>query len=206
MAPPPLRKLRPRHGPLNSLPPPAGGSAGGRFLGMGIGGAGAQYQNTSLAKQGDRGSELPAMPSQAADFGTAENQWPGIWFICEFAQRQRAPDDACQMFDDEGFQLADGRLSYLRITQSDETACRGEKKGQCFRRDRKDITVTKTNRGRLTLRENQFDVKFLGCTQTFYFADTEHYREMWPDEDRCFWANKRRFYIAPFDGNFSFEE
>ena len=149
---------------------------------------------------------LPAMPAQATGFGTADNQWPGIWFICEFAQRQRAPDDACQMFDDEGFQLADGRLSYLRITQSDETACRGEKKGQCFRRDRKDITVTKTNRGRLTLRENQFDVKFLGCTQTFYFADTEHYREMWPDEDRCFWASKRRFYIAPFDGNFSFEE
>ena len=150
--------------------------------------------------------QLPAMPAQATGFGTAENQWPGIWFICEFAQRQRAPDDACQMFDDEGFQLADGRLSYLRITQSDETACRGEKKGQCFRRDRKDITVTKTNRGRLTLRENQFDVKFLGCTQTFYFADTEHYREMWPDEDRCFWASKRRFYIAPFDGNFSFAE
>lgn len=149
---------------------------------------------------------LPAMPAQATGFGTADNQWPGIWFICEFAQRQRAPDDACQMFDDEGFQLADGRLSYLRITQSDETACRGEKKGQCFRRDRKDITVTKTNRGRLTLRENQFDVKFLGCTQTFYFADTEHYREMWPDEDRCFWASKRRFYIAPFDGNFSFAE
>ena len=149
---------------------------------------------------------LPAMLAQAAGFGTAENQWPGIWFICEFAQRQRAPDDACQMFDDEGFQLAEGRLSYLRITQSDETACRGEKKGQCFRRDRKDITVTKTNRGRLTLRENQFDVKFLGCTQTFYFADTEHYREMWPDEDRCFWASKRRFYIAPFDGNFSFAE
>ena len=149
---------------------------------------------------------LPAMAAQATGFCTADNQWPGIWFICEFAQRQRAPDDACRMFDDEGFQLADGRLSYLRITQSDETACRGEKKGQCFRRDRKDITVTKTNRGRLTLRNNQFDVKFLGCTQTFYFADTEHYREMWPDEDRCFWASKRRFYIAPFDGNFNFAE
>ena len=141
---------------------------------------------------------------RADGFSTSKNQWPGIWFICEFAQRQRAPDDACQMFDDEGFQLADGQLSYLRITQSDETACRGDKKGQCFRRDRAQITITKTNRGRLTLRENQFDVKFLGCTQTFYFADTEHYREMWPDDDRCFWASKRRFYIAPFDGIYSF--
>ena len=150
------------------------------------------------------GTFLPATTLSADRFGTPDNQWPGIWFICEFAQRQRAPDDACQMFDDEGFQLADGRLSYLRITQSDETACRGDKKGQCFRRDRPEITITKTNRGKLTLRANQCDVKFLGCTQTFYFADTEHYREMWPDDERCFWASKRRFYIAPFDGIYSF--
>ncbi len=143
-------------------------------------------------------------PSRADGFGATDNQWPGIWFTCEFAQRQRAPDDECQMFDDEGFQLADGRLSYLRITHSDETACRGDKKGQCFRRDRANITITKTDRGRLTLRENQFDVKFLGCTQTFYFADTANYREMWPDDDRCFWASKRRFYIAPFDGTYNF--
>jgi hypothetical protein len=150
------------------------------------------------------GASIPTTLVRADGFGTPDNQWPGIWFICEFAQRQRAPDDACQMFDDEGFQLADGQLSYLRITQSDETACRGDKKGQCFRRDRPEITITKTNRGRLTLRENQFDVTFLGCTQTFYFADTENYREMWPDDDRCFWASKRRFYIAPFDGIYSF--
>ena len=157
-----------------------------------------------LGLLGIAGTSFPVTTARADGFGTPDNQWPGIWFICEFAQRQRAPDDACQMFDDEGFQLADGRLSYLRITQSDETACRGDKKGQCFRRDRPEITITKTNRGKLTLRENQFDVKFLGCTQTFYFADTEHYREMWPDDERCFWASKRRFYIAPFDGIYSF--
>jgi len=157
-----------------------------------------------LGLLGIAGMSFPVTTARADGFGTPDNQWPGIWFICEFAQRQRAPDDACQMFDDEGFQLADGQLSYLRITQSDETACRGDKKGQCFRRDRPQITITKTNRGRLTLRENQFDVKFLGCTQRFYFTDTEHYREMWPDDDRCFWASKRRFYIAPFDGIYSF--
>ena len=157
-----------------------------------------------LGLLGILGASLLTSSARASGFGAPDNQWPGIWFICEFAQRQRAPDDACQMFDDEGFQLANGQLSYLRITQSDETACRGDKKGQCFRRDRPEITITKTNRGRLTLRENQFDVKFLGCNQTFYFADTEHYREMWPDDDRCFWASKRRFYIAPFDGIYSF--
>ena len=144
--------------------------------------------------------------TRADGLNVADDQWPGIWFTCEFAQRQRAPDDGCQMFDDEGFQLANGRLSYLRISHSGETACRGGKKGQCFRRDRANITITKTDRGRLTLRKNQFDVKFLGCTQTFYFADTANYREMWPDDDRCFWASKRRFYIAPFDGTFNFAD
>lgn len=42
------------------------GAAGGRFPGQGTGGAGAQFQNSSLAKAGDVGSRLPAMPPQAA--------------------------------------------------------------------------------------------------------------------------------------------
>lgn len=41
------------------------GSAGGRYPGQSTGGAGAQYQNTSLAKEGDAGSKLPEMPAQA---------------------------------------------------------------------------------------------------------------------------------------------
>lgn len=41
------------------------GTAGGRFPGQGWGAAGADYMNTSLAKQGDLGSKLPAMPAQA---------------------------------------------------------------------------------------------------------------------------------------------
>ena len=41
------------------------GSAGGRFPGQGTGGAGAQFQNSSVAKQGDAGSGLPPMAPQA---------------------------------------------------------------------------------------------------------------------------------------------
>mmetsp|Transcript_44385 Transcript_44385/g.100236 ORF Transcript_44385/g.100236 Transcript_44385/m.100236 type:complete len:435 (-) Transcript_44385:67-1371(-) len=41
------------------------GSAGGRFPGQGIGGAGAQFQNSSVAKEGDMGSKLPPMSPQA---------------------------------------------------------------------------------------------------------------------------------------------
>jgi hypothetical protein len=41
------------------------GSAGGRLPGQPTGAAGAQYQNTTLSKEGDLGSNLPPMPSQA---------------------------------------------------------------------------------------------------------------------------------------------
>lgn len=53
------------------------GVAGGRHPWQGIGGAGAQYQNTSLAKRGDKGSALPEMPSQAtwAAGGSYEVGW-----------------------------------------------------------------------------------------------------------------------------------
>ena len=48
--------------------------------------------------------------------------WNGVWFTCEFAQRLRAPDDGCKMFDDEGFQVKDGLFTYLRVKGSEETA------------------------------------------------------------------------------------
>lgn len=146
---------------------------------------------------------IPAAPAQAASDGFAidGNAWPGFWFTCEFANRQRPPHDGCAMFDDEGFQLAEGRLRYIRITQSDETECRGAKRGQCFRSDRPAITITRSDRGKLTLDDQRFEVRYFGCKQIYYFADRPDYREIWPDKKRCFWASKRRFYIAPYTGS-----
>ena len=137
---------------------------------------------------------MPGLPAAADD------SWGGTWFTCEFARSQTPPDDECAMFDDEGFRFSNGRFTYVRITESDETACRGEKVGQCFRRDRQAITISTSDRGKLDLGPERIRVKYLFCTQTFYFKDTEHYREIWPDEDRCFWARKRHFYIARYDG------
>ena len=130
----------------------------------------------------------------------ADTSWDGTWFTCEFAQRQRAPDDGCAMFDDEGFRFSDGRLTYVRITASDETACRGEKVGQCFQRDRPSISITTADRGKLVILEDRIHVRYLFCKQVFYFRDTPDYREIWPDDDRCIWASKRRFYIARYNG------
>ena len=132
--------------------------------------------------------------------GRADTSWDGTWFTCEFAQRQRAPDDGCAMFDDEGFRFSDGRLTYIRITASDEAACRGNKVGQCFLRDRPSISITTADRGKLDLLEDRIHVRYLFSKQVFYFRDTPDYREIWPDENRCIWASKRRFYIARYDG------
>lgn len=136
-----------------------------------------------------------------ANSAEADDPWGGTWFTCEFAKSQTPPHDFCAMFDDEGFRFTDGRFTYVRITDSDETACRGEKIGQCFRRDRPAISIRTTDRGRLDLRPDRIKVRYLLCTQTFYFKDTEHYREIWPDEKRCFWARKRHFYIARYKGD-----
>ena len=116
-------------------------------------------------------------------FGTAqahaEDPWGGTWFTCEFAKSRTPPHDSCAMFDDEGFRFSDGRFTYVRITESDETACRGEKVGQCFRRDRPAISISTTDRGSLDLGPDRIRVRYLLCTQLFYFKDTEHYREIW---------------------------
>ena len=136
-------------------------------------------------------------------FAVDGEEWPGFWFTCEFAQRQRPPDDECKMFDDEGFQLAEGRLRYIRMIGSTETACRGDKKGQCFSSGTPAIRISRTDRGKLTLGKKQFKVRYFGCKQVFYYEDKSKYREIWPDKKRCFWASKRRFYIAPYKGQVS---
>ena len=139
-------------------------------------------------------------------FAVDGEEWPGYWFTCEFARRQSPPDDKCEMFDDEGFQLAEGRLRYIRMIGSTETECRGNKKGQCFSSSTRAIRISRTDRGKLTLGDKHFKVRYFGCKQVFYFKDTSEYREIWPDKKRCFWASKRRFYIAPYKGKVTIVE
>jgi hypothetical protein len=59
----------------------AGGSAGGRFPGMGIGGAGAQYQNTTLAKIGQKGSELPPLTTGSQATWKAGSAYEVGWTV-----------------------------------------------------------------------------------------------------------------------------
>lgn len=147
------------------------------------------------------GLTMLGLPQSTANADTLNDKWAGTWFTCEFAKSQTPPHENCAMFDDEGFRFSDGRFTYVRITSSDETACRGDKVGQCFRRDQPSIRITTQDRGELDLGEELIKITYLFCTQIFYFKDTEYYREIWPDEKRCFWARKRHFYMARFEGD-----
>jgi len=133
-----------------------------------------------------------------------DSKWGGTWFTCEFAKSQSAPHDGCAMFDDEGFRFDRGRLTYIRVTDSDETACRGGKVGQCFARNRPAVTISSKDRGELALGDDWITVRYFGCTQKYSFVDRADFREIIPAKDRCFWARKRHFYIARYDGTVTF--
>ena len=148
-----------------------------------------------------------ATPMQASQSGSPEmGKWAGTWFTCEFAKSKTPPHDGCAMFDDEGFRFDQGRLTYIRVTDSDETKCRGGKVGQCFSRDQTTVTIKTQDRGELNLGNDWITVRYLGCTQKYSFADRSEYREIIPAKDRCFWARKRHFYIARFAGSVSIQK
>lgn len=124
----------------------------------------------------------------------------GVWFTCEFTQSQTPPDDDCQTFDDEGFRFSDGTATYLRTLGSEETNCKGRKKGQCFPRSTPEISVSTRSLGKITYGQDWIDIHYLFCTQRFYKKASEHFITLIPNEPRCLWAGKRHFYIAPFTG------
>ena len=146
----------------------------------------------------------PAFASNTQAANQAANQapsWEGIWFTCEFAQRQRAPDDGCRMFDDEGFAYEDGRLFYLKVIGSTETACRGNKVGQCFRRDIKSIAVSRQSLGKMRIEDNRLIVRYWGCEQSYQLFEGADFMTVKPLGKNCLWSQERHFYIAPFDGD-----
>ena len=124
----------------------------------------------------------------------------GVWFTCEFATRQGPPDDGCMMFDDEGFVVNGGKINYLRNIESDETQCRGNKRGQCFPADLDQITVSERPIGAARIEGQQLLVSYLGCTQKFDLKPEANYVSVIPAQDKCVWTRKRHFYVAPYRG------
>ncbi len=141
---------------------------------------------------------LGSLPAQASEEGLPPLE--GIWFTCEFATSQTPPDDGCAMFDDEGFSVDGGKITYLRNIASTETACRGNKQGQCFAANTHNITVSERRIGAARIEGWQLLVSYMGCTQKFDLQPSSDYVSVIPTTDKCIWTRKRHFYVAPFEG------
>ena len=129
---------------------------------------------------------------------TADSQkWEGVWFTCEHAQRQRAPDDRCQMFDNEGFEYRDGTLSYLEMKGSQETNCKGQKKGHCFERAQSAITVTSKPIGDVKIEDGLLIVRYWGCEQSYFMAEDTDYMTIKPKKVRIAFGRKSAISTLP---------
>ncbi len=132
------------------------------------------------------------------------NSFDGIWFTCEFAKSQSPPNDDCNMFDDEGFSVEGGFVTYLRILGSSEKNCKGMKKGHCFNRNLKKIKVKTRKIGKINFKQNFLKVSWLGCSQKYKMLNSQDYYTLIPNKKRCFWASKKHFYISRFEGEIIF--
>ena len=128
-----------------------------------------------------------------------------IWFTCEFAKKQSPPNDNCAMFDDEGFLVKNDIVYYLRIKNSREKNCKGNKIGHCFKKNKKVIKVKKNKLGKIKFNESYLSVSWLGCKQKYFVSKNKFFYSLIPEKNKCFWATKRVFYISKFNGKIMIE-
>ena len=123
-----------------------------------------------------------------------------IWFQCEFAHSRIPPEDNCHMLDDDGFLVVDNVIFHIKISDSDEASCRGQRFGHCFQRSRKQITVSSDEIGPIIRTENGFAVDFLGCTQKYRMISLGHYVRVTPDDEQCYWTPDKHYYVTQYKG------
>ncbi len=124
----------------------------------------------------------------------------GLWFICEFSISNSPPDDQCKMLDNDGFLVDEGEISHLKIKNSQQEGCRGNRKGHCFRNGALGLKAKKRKIGDFIIGSNWVEVDYLSCTQRFWFKKYENYWHGWPDDKRCFWTRDKEFYVQRYLG------
>ena len=124
----------------------------------------------------------------------------GIWFICEFSISNNPPVDNCEMLDNDGFLVEQGKISHLKIKNSQQEGCRGKKTGHCFRDGTLGLNAKKRKIGEFKIGTNWVEVEYLACTQKFWFKVYENYWHGWPDDEKCFWTRNKEFYVQRYIG------
>ena len=124
----------------------------------------------------------------------------GIWFICEYSVSNNPPNDNCEMLDNDGFLIEQGLISHLKIKNSQQEGCRGNRTGHCFKSDTIGLKVKKRKIGEFVIGSNWVEVDYLSCTQRFWFKEFETYWHVWPDDKKCFWTRKKEFFVQRYKG------
>ena len=124
----------------------------------------------------------------------------GIWFICEYSVSNNPPDDDCEMLDNDGFLIEHGKISHLKIKNSRQEGCRGNRTGHCFKSDALGLKAKKRKIGEFVIGSNWVEVDYLSCTQRFWFEEFETYWHGWPDDKKCFWTRKKEFFVQRYKG------
>ena len=124
----------------------------------------------------------------------------GIWFICEYSVSNNPPNDNCEMLDNDGFLIEQGLISHLKIKNSQQEGCRGNRTGHCFKSDTIGLKVKKRKIGEFVIGSNWVEVDYLSCTQRFWFKEFENYWHGWPDDKKCFWTRKKEFFVQRYKG------
>lgn len=160
---------------------------------------------------------LPAATPAVAD-DAYDEFWEGAWFECEHAARTAPPEDGCAMLDDDGLLFRDGGVSHIKVAESKEAdGCRKRQAGQCFRAGETRVSASVNPTGaketlstwflrRATFNPDALVLRFLGCAQIYHVTVMGGFLEARPDDDRCIWAQKKRFYLRRYEGEIVFLE
>jgi hypothetical protein len=133
--------------------------------------------------------------------------WNGLLFECEFSGRQAPPGDDCAMLDDDGFFFEEGQVTYMKVIDSPEAdSCKKQRPGQCVRADQPSVTVVVQRKGKAEFSDTTIGLSFLGCTQIYHMTKMKSFFEARPDDNRCFWAGEKYFYLRKYDGTVTIED
>ena len=104
------------------------------------------------------------------------------------------------MLDNDGFLVEQGKISHLKIRNSKQKGCRGNKTGHCFRDETLGLNAKKRKIGEFKIGVNWVEVDYLACKQKFWFKVYENYWHGWPDDQKCFWTRNKEFYVQRYIG------
>ena len=128
----------------------------------------------------------------------------GAWFECEFVGKTTKPTDDCNMLDNDGFIFKNNIATHISVIDSQETNCKKNKFGQCFKSNLEFIKVRKGRQDKVEFANSKLTLTFLGCGQVFHLVNKRKYVVAKPDGKKCFWAGKKVFYLKKYNGDLIF--